>query len=74
MRTKITDAGLKHLRTLTKLKTLNLSGTEVTDAGLTELRELKSLTYLNLLMTRVRPESAGLKALKESLPHAKILR
>jgi len=63
---------LKHLRKLTKLKTLNLSGTEVTDAGLQELRELKSLTYVNLLMTRVRPGGAGLKALKESLPQAQI--
>ena len=38
--TRITDAGLEHLRGLTKLQRLNLSFTEVTDAGLDHLKGL----------------------------------
>jgi hypothetical protein len=36
--TKVTDAGLVHLRVLTKLQNLNLSNTQVTDAGVAELK------------------------------------
>ena len=34
----VTDAGLVHLKGLTKLHYLNLVGTEVTDAGIAELK------------------------------------
>ena len=37
-RSKITDAGLVHLKGLTKLKWLYLDGTKVTDAGVAEVR------------------------------------
>jgi hypothetical protein len=43
--TAITDAGLAHLRGLTKLQRLSLGGTEVTEAGMNELkRALPGLT------------------------------
>ena len=34
----MTDAGLEHLKGLTKLQWLDLAGTEVTDAGLEHLK------------------------------------
>jgi len=36
--TKVTDAGLGHLKRLTSLKVLHLGGTRVTDEGVSELR------------------------------------
>jgi hypothetical protein len=36
--TRVTDAGLQHLRGLSKLKKLNLSGTDVTPSGVRELQ------------------------------------
>jgi internalin A len=38
-RTKITDAGLAHLRSLTKLQDLNLVDTSVTRAGVQRLQK-----------------------------------
>ncbi len=38
--TRVTDKGLKHLKGLTSLQTLNLSRTRVTDAGLEHLKGL----------------------------------
>ncbi len=35
----MTDAGLKELKELKQLTSLNLNGTQVTDAGLKELKE-----------------------------------
>ena len=49
----VTDAGLEHLRSLTKLVELDLSGTTVTDAGLARLEGLKQLNALDLGGTRV---------------------
>ena len=40
MNTKITGAGLMHLRELSNLQQLGLSGTQVTDAGVAELQEV----------------------------------
>ena len=37
--TKITDAGLVHLKGLTKLETLDLFNTKITDAGVKSLKE-----------------------------------
>ena len=50
---KVTDAGLEHLKVLTKLDTLHLSGTNVTDAGLKHLKGLTSLERLYLSDTDV---------------------
>ncbi len=46
--TRITDAGLRELRFLTKLTSLDLSGTKITGAGLKELAGLKNLVRLDL--------------------------
>ncbi len=53
MREKIGDAGLSHLRGLTKLRKLNLYGTQVSDEGLKLLGRLTNLEELNLSHTRV---------------------
>ena len=37
--TKVTDAGLEHLKGLSKLVGLRLEGTKVTDAGVQRLKE-----------------------------------
>ena len=60
--TKVTDAGLVHLKGLTKLEFLSLSNTPVTDAGLKHLKELTKLQYLSLSNTKVT--DAGLAHLK----------
>ena len=41
--TLITDAGLVHLKGLTKLQSLDLNGTRVTDTGLVHLTSITSL-------------------------------
>jgi hypothetical protein len=37
--TQITDAGLVHVKGLTRLTKLNLSSTQVTDAGIQQLKQ-----------------------------------
>ena len=44
----MTDAGLVHLKGLTKLQTLDLGSTKVTDAGLVHLKGLTQLQSLEL--------------------------
>ena len=46
--TKITDAGLVHLKDLTNLTFLGLGGTQITDAGLEHLKGMTNLTRLDL--------------------------
>jgi len=63
---KVTDAGLEHLKDLTKLQSLRLFHTNVTDAGLTNL---KGLTQLHSLILKMRYDDheitdAGLANLK----------
>jgi len=50
---QVTDAGLVHLKGLTKLEKLHLDGTRVTDAGLIHLKGLTSLDNLSLTGTDV---------------------
>ena len=45
---KLTDAGLAHLKSLTKLERLALDATNVTDAGLVHLAGLTDLRWLFL--------------------------
>ena len=58
----LTDAGLEHLKGLTNLQTLYLSGTKVTDAGMEHLKGLTELQVLYLSGTQVT--DAGLEHLK----------
>ena len=41
--TQVTDAGLEHLKGLSRLQELYLDGTQVTDAGLEHLKGLSQL-------------------------------
>lgn len=69
---RITDAGLKHLRVLTKLTDLDLHGRPITDAGLTQLSELKNLHQLIVRSTKVTPE--GIAQLRKTLPKLAVSR
>jgi len=61
-RSKITDAGLLHLKGLTGLQTLSLYRTQTTDVGLVHLKGLTKLQSLNLQLTKIT--DAGLAHLK----------
>ena len=50
---KITDAGLEHLKELTELKELFLNNTDITDAGLVHLKGLTKLQGLGFTRTNV---------------------
>jgi Leucine rich repeat/Leucine Rich repeat len=62
LRMMVTDAGVAHLAGLTKLRVLNLSGTDVGDAGLSHLSRLTNLRELRLSATSVT--SGGLAHLR----------
>jgi len=69
--TRVTDAGLEHLKGLTKLQTLDLQGTSVTDAGLEHLKGLVRLKELDLSRSKVTAE--GVKRLRQRLPNCEIM-
>jgi len=60
--TKVTDAGLMHLKGFTSLRTLWLNNTKITDVGLVHLKGLTNLQRLSLSHTNVT--DAGLVHLK----------
>jgi Leucine rich repeat len=60
--TRVSDAGLVHLKRMTNLSKLHLWGTEITDAGLVHLKGMTNLTALSLGNTRVT--DAGMVHLK----------
>ena len=60
--TKITDAGLVHIKNMKRLGDLELTDTGVTDAGLAHLTELGDLGILSLYGTKVT--NVGLQHLK----------
>ena len=64
--TEITDAGLVHLKGLTRLQTLDLLSTQITDAGLVHLKGLTNLRSLWLDGTKIT--DAGIADLKKALP------
>ena len=68
--TRISDRGLKQIRSLTNLKALNLWGTDISDVGLEYLKELTNLTDLDLRGTRATAE--GIRELQKALPNTKI--
>ena len=57
--TRITSAGLVHLKPLTQLRRLHLERTRVTDEGIAHLAGLRQLEYLNLYGTPVTDEALG---------------
>jgi hypothetical protein len=61
-RQPVTDAGLMHLKGLSKLEILYLKNTQVTDAGLVHLKGLSKLKLLDLSATQIT--DAGLVHLK----------
>ena len=67
--TKITDAGLMHLTTLSGLKRLHLERTAISDDGIEHLAGLKNLEYLNLYATKITDASLGYLKELESLIH-----
>ena len=66
--TKITGAGLVHLKGLAKLRELHLERTAVGDEGIENLAGLLNLEYLNLYKTKITDKSlahlSGLKKLR----------
>lgn len=70
--TRMTDAGLKHLTGLTKLRRLDVNGTKVTDAGLVHLQGLSQLQELTLSGNKVTAQ--GVNKLQQALPKCKIQR
>lgn len=52
-RSKVTDAGLATIASMTNLERLHLENTAVTDAGLARLATLPQLEYLNLYGTKI---------------------
>jgi len=66
----VDDVFLEHLKELTKLESLNLSGTQVTDEGLQDLNGLTELRSLRLFDTHVTEE--GIKELQKALPKCNI--
>jgi tetratricopeptide (TPR) repeat protein len=74
---RITDVGLAHIKDLTNLRELDVTGAQITDAGLAHLVDLKELENLNLGFTRVGdgglPHLKWLKKLRElNLMHTEI--
>ena len=66
------DEDLAHLKGLTGLRELWLSGTQITDAGLAHLKGLTGLRELGLSYTKVT--DAGVNSLRKALPGVNIHR
>ena len=60
---RATDADLRYLKNIKRLRQLSLYGTQVTDAGLVHLKDLRPLEALDLTNTQVT--DAGLVHVKE---------
>ena len=68
----ITDAGLVHLKDLTKLERLEIQCTQITDAGLEHLKGLTSLEWLGLHYTH-QITHEGVENLHQALPNCLIV-
>jgi len=69
--TKITDAGLDHLKALTNLEGLDLTATRVTDAGMVQLAKFANLRRLFLRGTHVT--AVGIAEIRQALPMDELL-
>ncbi len=67
----ITDAGLKHLGTMTTLESLDLSGSKITDAGLEHFKSLRNLELLNLDHTEISQKAAT--AFQRAMPKVRMI-
>jgi hypothetical protein len=70
--TKITDAGLVHLKHFPQLRTLALENTTISDAGLALVKDLTYLEALDLKGTKVA--DAAVQKLQQALPRVKVER
>jgi hypothetical protein len=69
---KITDAGLKTIVTLERLRSLHLAHCKITDKGLTQLQNLDGLRTLNVVQTAVTQEA--LERLADAHPNLRNIR
>ncbi|MBC7820715.1 MAG: hypothetical protein IAG10_27840 [Planctomycetaceae bacterium] len=69
---KLTDAGVVHLKKLPALRNLSLETSAITDAGLAQLTDLTQLGTLNLKGTQVT--DAGVQAFEKAMPKTKVER
>ena len=67
--TRITDAGLSTVSTMSNLTRLRLDRTAITDAGLSKLTQLRKLTYLNLYGTNITDNGLNTLAALPNLRH-----
>jgi Leucine-rich repeat (LRR) protein len=67
---RITDAGLVHLKGLANLQALDLAFTKITDSGLVHLKGLVNLQTLDLAFTKTTDE--GVAELQKALPNCEI--
>jgi len=70
--TRISDAGLAHLRKLPRLQRLHVDNTQVTDVGLVHLQGMTQLKWLHLRKTKVT--DAGVNEIQQALPNVWIER
>jgi hypothetical protein len=69
---KITDAGLKTIATLERLRSLHLAHCKITDKGLAQLQNLDGLRTLNVVQTAVTQEA--LERLADAHPNLRNIR
>ena len=69
--TKVTDAGLRHLKGWPKLRALGFRVTKITDTGLMHLKGLTELRRLDLRFTE-NITHAGVAELQKALPACEI--
>ena len=67
----ITDAGLRSLSDLPKLRAIGFRDLSISDAGLVHFRDMDSLTRLVLIRTNVT--AAGVHELQKALPNCEIV-
>jgi hypothetical protein len=69
---KITDAGLKTIATMERLRSLHLAHCKITDKGLAQLQNLDGLRTLNVVQTAVTQEA--LERLADAHPNLRNIR
>jgi Leucine-rich repeat (LRR) protein len=66
--TKVTDAGIRHLKKLSHVTELDLSHTQISDTGLDDLKKVTTLKHLKLRGLNERLSDAAAADLKRALP------